>query len=59
MALKDIDFSQGEGQDFLVELPGGTLHTPKDILIDASSQYAVLEAPLVSGGGGDIFIIND
>jgi hypothetical protein len=61
MALTDIDFQEGEGQDFIVELALGVLGTPADILTEsAESQYPVLEAPLVTGGGGDeIFILND
>lgn len=61
MALTDIDFNEGEGQDFIVELPVGTLGVPLDILIETgSTSYPVLEAPLVTGGGSDeIFILND
>lgn len=61
MALTDIDFNEGEGQDFIVELPVGTLGVPLDILIETGSAgYPVLETPLVTGGGGDeIFILND
>lgn len=61
MALTDIDFSEGEGQDFLVEVPLGLLNAPDDILIEAGSiGFPVLETPEVTAGGdGDIFIIND
>lgn len=61
MALTDIDFQEGEGQDFLVELPLGVLGTPLDILVEAQSDgFLVNEVPAVVGGGGDnIFIIND
>lgn len=60
MALLDVNFSQGEGQDFVVEVPTGTLNAPADILIETdSTTYPVLEAPEVTGGGGNIFIIND
>jgi hypothetical protein len=62
MALTDIDFSEGEGQDFIVELPQGTLETPADILVESESDaFLLLETPEVVGGGGegDIFIIND
>lgn len=60
MALLDVNFSQGEGQDFVVEVPTGTLNAPADILIETdSAAYPVLEAPEVTGGGGNIFIIND
>mgnify|MGYP000886357637 FL=1 len=59
MALDDINFNEGEGQDFIVELPLGTLGTPTDVLVEASGgQFPVNE---IAGqtGGEDIFIIND
>lgn len=62
MALTDIDFNEGEGRDFLLELALGSLGTPADILIEESSvSFPTLETPLITGGGGggDIFIIND
>lgn len=60
MALTDIDFNEAEGQDFIIETPVGTLNAPDDIVIETSSAgYLLLETPLVTGGGGDIFIIND
>jgi len=61
MALTDIDFSEGEGQDFIVEMPVGTLNAPVDILIETDSiGYPVLETPeITNNGGGDIFIISD
>lgn len=60
MALTDIDFSEGEGQAFLVEMPVGILNAPADILVETESDgYPGLETPLVTGGGDEIFIIND
>ncbi len=62
MALTDINFNEGEGQDFIVERPTGTLGTPVDILLTANADdYPVLETEPVGGGGGgdEIFIIND
>jgi len=61
MALTDINFSEGEGQDFTVEVPLGLLNAPLDIVVESESTgYPVLETPLItSGGDGDIFIIND
>lgn len=59
MALTDIDFQEGEGQDFIVELALGALGTPSDVLVEeGSDRYPVLEAPGVASEG-DIFIIND
>lgn len=61
MALTDINLQEGEGQDFILERPVGTLNAPADILIEASGEsYPANEIPEVVGGGGDnIFIIND
>ncbi len=61
MAFTDIYFSEGEGQDFLVELPSvvyvGSLG---DILTDADgSQQIVHEIPEDEGGGGNIFIMSE
>ena len=54
MALVDVVFQGGEGQDFITEVPLGTLGTPTDILIDgtyANGQFPVLEIPLILPGG--------
>lgn len=62
MALTDINFQEGEGQDFIVEIPtsvySGTL---SDITVEPSgSQFLLVETPAGAGGGGDnIFIISD
>ena len=61
MALIDVNFQEGEGQDFIVELPPvayfGSL---TDIVSETSgSQFPVLEAPEITGGGGDIFIMSE
>lgn len=61
MALTDINFQQGEGQDFILTRPTGTLNSPLDIVAEQDgAMYPVLETKLVaSSGGGNIFIIND
>lgn len=60
MALIDVDFNEGEGRDFLVEIAAGALATPVDTLVEESGgQFSVQELPLPTGGDGDIFIIND
>ena len=60
MALTDINFQEGEGQDFILELPTGTLHSPTDILIESSGgQFLLLETPIVTGGGSSIFIMSE
>ena len=57
MALSDINFCQGEGQDFLVEIPTGILHAISDILVESQgSQFLVLERPQASSS---IFIMSE
>lgn len=62
MALTDVNFQEGEGQDFILELPtaiyGGSV---SDMLVETSgSQFLLLEAPkITSGGGGNIFIMSE
>lgn len=59
MALTDINFQEGEGQDMLLQIPVGTLYAPEDILVETDSgMYPILETVLVSSGG-NIFILND
>lgn len=61
MALTDVNFQEGEGMDFMVEIPLGTLGTPQDIIIEGDgSQYLLMETPVVTGGGGNnIFIMSE
>jgi hypothetical protein len=56
MALTDIVFNQGEGQDFILELPVGILGTPLDLLVSDPNLGAILEAP---EAGGSIFIMSE
>ncbi len=62
MALTDINFQSGEGQDFINEIPD-SIYTGSlaDILVEKiGSQFLLLETPLVTGGGGDnIFIMSE
>lgn len=57
MALTDVYFQEGEGQDFLVELPvavySGTL---SDAVADSGSQYPTQEIPSSSSR---IFVISE
>jgi len=55
MALEDINFQEGDIQNFIVEVPEGALNAPVDILAETDGTLLLLEAPL----GGNIFIIND
>lgn len=62
MALNDINFQEGEGQDFLLELPN-VVYTGElgDFLVeDEGSQYSISEIPeVVNTGGGNIFIMSE
>lgn len=61
MALTDINFQEGEGQDFIVEVPAASYSgVLTDITVEPSgSQYLLVETPQVSGGGDNIFVISD
>jgi hypothetical protein len=61
MALTDINFQKGEIQDYVLELPTASyVGSVNDILTEHSStQFPVLEAPLVTGGGSNIFIMSE
>lgn len=56
MALTDVNFQEGEGQDFLLELPTATYTgSVNDIAVESGgSQFLLLEA-----GGTNIFIMSD
>lgn len=60
MALTDINFSEGESQDYILSLARGNIGTLSSIETEtSSSQFPVEELTADVGGGGDIFIIND
>ena len=44
MAL-DILFPDGDHQDFIVEIPNGTLNAPLDILVDSNTRDFITEIP--------------
>lgn len=60
MALTDVQGQSGEGMDFIVEIPLGTLNAPADILVESNGcEYPVLETPLITNGGsGNVFIMS-
>ncbi len=59
MALTDVNFQEGEGQDYIVELPTASYSgTLSDISTETdSTQYSVLEVPATEGG--NIFIMSE
>ncbi len=58
MALTDVNFQDGEIQDYIVEIPSEAYAgSVDDITIESSStQYLVTEIPR---GGGNIFIMSE
>lgn len=62
MALTDLNFQAGEGQDFILELPDASYTGElNDILTQSNEgQYILSEIPEVVGGqGNNIFISVD
>lgn len=59
MAVTDINFSEGEGQDFIVEVTAGSLSPAVDFLVETNSTGYPLVEIVTPSGGGDIFIINE
>ncbi len=59
MSLTDINFSEGEIQDFLLELPSEVNSDPlEDIVVESGgSQLLLLEIPEATGG--NIFIMSE
>lgn len=61
MALVDVNFSEGEGQDFIVEVPAGSYvgSLADAVYTSDDAQYPVLEVPAQEGEGGNVFIITE
>lgn len=61
MALTDINFQEGEKQDFILEVPSAVYSgSITDVLVEGgSTQYPLNEIPEVVGGGGNIFIMSE
>lgn len=57
MALTDVNFQEGEIQDFIIELPTASYSgSIADVLIEAGGgQPLLLEAPKL----GDVFIMSE
>lgn len=60
MALTDVNFQSGEGQDFLIELPSAVYSgSLNDASIEGGgSQCLLLEVPAVEASG-NIFIMSE
>lgn len=58
MALTDVNFQEGDGQDFILELPAVMyVGTISDVLVESNSiGYPVVELP---AGGGNVFIMSE
>jgi hypothetical protein len=62
MALTDINFQEGEGQDFMIEIPAIVYSgAVNDVLVEADgSQNLILETPQITGGSeNNIFIMSE
>ncbi len=62
MALTDVNFQEGEGQDFILEVPNSIYSgVLSDVLLeDDGSQYLLSEIPEgVIETGGNIFIMSE
>lgn len=60
MALEDINFQEGDIQNFINEIPLGDLNSPVDIVTEQNGTLLLLETPqIVPGEGGNIFIMVD
>ena len=59
MALTDVNFQEGEGQDYIVELPSVSyVGSLADVVVEAGgTQYPVAEIP--AAGGSRIFVISE
>ena len=58
MAVVDINFQEGEGQDFIVEIPIGTSNPAVDILIEPKGTLLLLETAYPNFAG-NIFIMSE
>lgn len=60
MAITDIVGQSGDTQDFIVEIPAGNgAYVPADIVIESDEALLCTEIPLVTGGGGNVFIMSE
>lgn len=60
MAINDILGQEGDGQDYLIEIPAGNAsYFPNDIVIGEDEALLCSEVPEVTGGGGNIFIMSE
>lgn len=59
MAIVDINFQEGEGQDFILEIALGSLAAAEDILSGDLNGAMAHEIPIPATGGNNIFIMSE
>lgn len=59
MALSDINFQEGEGMAFLLEIEAGPLSAAEDFLTGDKNGALLSEIPGQGGGGNNIFIMSE
>jgi hypothetical protein len=63
MALTDVNFQEGDGQAFVLELPSSAFSGAlSDINVEPyGGQEFIIELPVIvgGGGGGNIFIMSE
>jgi hypothetical protein len=59
-AANDILAQVGDDQDFIVEIPtGNSSYVPTDVLIEKNDNLLCAEIPVITNGGGNIFIMSE
>lgn len=58
MAVTDINFQEGEGQDFILEIAAGSLSAAQDFLTGDGEAALMSEVPLPETGS-NIFIMSE
>ncbi len=59
MALSDINFQEGEGMAFLLEIEPGPLSAAEDFLTGDKNGAMIGEIAGQGGGGNNIFIMSE
>ncbi len=59
MALNDINFQEGEGQEFILEIDAGPLSAAQDFLTGESNGALLNEIAEPATAGNNIFIMSE